>query len=81
MHNAYYICNNCLLYFIIERSKIINLTLTITFLPHFTFLDQRPIQATVELDACLTGFGARYDNAVYAYTFTRVPPTYSIVHL
>ena len=46
-----------------------------------TFIDKRPVQATIELDACLNGIGAHYDNAVYAYKFTGLPQTYSIVHL
>ena len=61
-----------------EFKKDINWFLT--FLPHFngvTFMDKRPIQVTVELDACLTGIRARYDNAVYAYTFIGVPQSYS----
>ena len=44
-------------------------------------MDKRPIQATIELDACLTGIGACFQDAVYAYKFTSVPQTFSIVHL
>ena len=65
-----------------EFQKDINWFLT--FLPQFTkvtFLDKRPIQATIDLDVCLTGIGACYENAVYAYKFLVVPSHYPIVHL
>ena len=30
-----------------------------------SFFDHKPIKATIELDACLTGFGGRWGNCVY----------------
>ena len=44
-----------------------------------------PLQCSdrIELDACLTGVGGRYNNQVYQYQFrnNEVPCTFSIVHL
>ena len=44
-----------------------------------------PVQCTdiIELDACLTGVGARFNNQVYQYQFkdNEVPCSFSIVHL
>ena len=38
---------------------------------------------TIELDACLTGLGARFNNQFYQYQFkdNEVPCSFSIVHL
>ena len=44
-----------------------------------------PFQCTdvIELDACLTGLGGRYNNQVYQHQFVdnEVPHSFSIVHL
>ena len=48
----------------------------IKFMPKFngtTFFDPRPITATLELDACLTGLGGRFGAQIYALP---LPPAY-----
>ena len=44
-----------------------------------------PVNCTdvIELDACLTGLGGRFNNQVYKYQFrnNEVPQSFSIVHL
>ena len=54
------------------------------FLPQFNgkaFFVHRPVQATIELDACLQGFGAVYMNQVYAVPIPEYCFQFSIVHL
>ena len=54
------------------------------FLPKFNgtaFFVHRPIQATIELDACLQGLGAVYMNQVYAIPIPQYCQNFSIVHL
>ena len=41
----------------------------------------RPVQATIELDACLQGMGAIYRNQVYALPIPQYCTSFSIVHL
>ena len=45
------------------------------------FFDHRPIQATIELDACLQGLGAIYRNQIYALPRPYYCDSFSIVHL
>ena len=54
------------------------------FLPQFNgkaFFVHRPVQATIELDACLQGLGAVYANQVYAVPIPEYCVQFSIVHL
>ena len=54
------------------------------FLPQFNgkaFFVHRPVQATIELDACLQGLGAVYTNQVYAVPIPEYRFQFSIVHL
>ena len=54
------------------------------FLPKFNgtaFFIHRPVQATIELDACLQGLGAVYLNQVYAIHIPQYCKNFSIVHL
>ena len=54
------------------------------FLPQFNgkaFFVHRPVQATIELDACLQGLGAVYMNQVYAVPIPEYCFQFSIVHL
>ena len=45
------------------------------------FFVHRPVQATIELDACLQGLGAVYMNQVYAIHIPQYCKNFSIVHL
>ena len=45
------------------------------------FFYHRPVQATIELDACLQGLGAIYRNQVYAIPIPQYCDSFSIVHL
>ena len=45
------------------------------------FFVHRPIQATIELDACLKGLGAVYVGQVYAIPIPQYCQNFSIVHL
>ena len=45
------------------------------------FFDHRPVQATIELDACLQGLGAIYRNQVYAFPIPQYCDSFPIVHL
>ena len=53
-------------------------------LPKFngvSFFEKRPIKATIELDASLTGLGARFDQFVYALPLSGALCDMGIVHL
>ena len=53
-------------------------------LPSFngvSFFDKRPVKATIELDASLTGMGARFGHLVYALPITDWLCHLGIVHL
>ena len=45
------------------------------------FFYHHPVQATIELDACLQGLGAIYRNQVYAFPIPQYCDSFSIVHL
>ena len=45
------------------------------------FFEHRPVQATIELDACFQVLGAIYRNQVYAFPIPRYCDSFSIVHL
>ena len=54
------------------------------FLPQFNgkaFYVHRPVQATIELDACLQGLGAVYINQVCSVPILYCCQFFSIVHL
>ena len=54
------------------------------FLPKFNgtaFFVHHPVQATIELDACLQGLGAVHMNQVYAIHIPQYCKKFSIVHL
>ena len=44
------------------------------------FFNHRPVEATIELDACLQGLGAIYRNQVYAFPIPQYCDSFSIVH-
>ena len=55
-----------------------------TFLCDFngvTFYDNKPVFATIELDACLTGFGGVFDNIVYHLPIPKNFKNYNIAQL
>ena len=45
------------------------------------FFDHRPIKASVELDACLTGMGGCWNSQVYSVPIERNYKNFTIVHL
>ena len=54
------------------------------FLPHYngtSLYDHRPVDVTLELDACLTGFGGRSGDLVYHLPIVRGFRNWTIVHL
>ena len=54
------------------------------FLPHFNgvaFFNHVPIRKVIELDACLQGLGAVYQNQVYSIQIPKNFENYTIVHL
>ena len=56
----------------------------IKFLPHYngvTFVDHRPVNYSIELDASLQGLGARWGNQVYAMSLPLGYLDLQIVHL
>ena len=53
------------------------------FLPYFTgtaFFNHTPIRKVIELDACLEGLGAIYQNQVYSIRTPKNFENYNIVH-
>ena len=53
-------------------------------MPHFNgiaFLNHVPIKKVIELDACLEGLGAIYQNQVYSIRIPKNFENYTIVHL
>ena len=46
-----------------------------------SFFDKRPVKATIELDASLTGLGARFNDLVYALPLSGALCDMGIVHL
>ena len=54
------------------------------FLPHYngtSLYDHRPVDVTLELDACLTGFGGRSGDLVYHLPIVKGFSNWTIVHL
>ena len=54
------------------------------FLPQYngtSLYDHRPVDVTLELDACLTGFGGRSGDLIYHLPIARGYQNWTIVHL